>query len=236
MTTRRSFLRASALLPVSAWALPGLARAWADDDPDARAKSTNNLKQIGLAFHNYHSTKNFFPPAAVLGGDSTPLLSWRVLILPYVEQQDLYERFHMDEAWDSPHNKELLAKMPSVYAPVVVKEGMPENSTYYQGFKGTGCTFDGESGQPIASFTDGTSNTLMVVEAEKLVPWTKPVDLILDDDKEKPLPKLGGQFEGGTTALFCDGAVRFLKKDIAPETLRALITRNQGEVIAGDDF
>jgi Protein of unknown function (DUF1559) len=234
MTTRRSFLRASVLLPVSAWALPGLARA--DDDPEARSKSTNNLKHIALAFHNYHASKNAFPAAAVLGADNTPLLSWRVLILPYIEQQPLFDEFHLDEAWDSPHNKGLLAKMPSIYAPVVVKEGMPENSTYYQGFKGAGCVFEGENGQGIATITDGTSNTLMVVEADKLVPWTKPVDLIVDDDKEKPLPKIGGQFEAGTTAAFCDGAVRFLKKEIAPETLRALITRNGGEVIAADDL
>ena len=234
MTTRRSFLRATALVPASALILPRWARA--DDDPAARSKSINNLKQIALAFHNYHSMKDCFPPAAVLGADNSPLLSWRVLILPFLGAQELFDKFHMDEAWDSPHNKELLAMMPEAYAPVVLKDCMPANSTYYQGFKGPGCVFEGENGQSIRTITDGTSNTLMVVEGEKLVPWTKPVDLVVDEDKEKPLPKIGGQFEGGTTAAFCDGSVRFLKTDLKPEVLRSLITRNGGEVVAADDF
>jgi hypothetical protein len=234
MTTRRSFLRATALLPATPFVLPRWAHA--DDDAAARSKSTNNLKQIALAFHNFHDSKGNFPPAAVLGADNAPLLSWRVLILPYLDQQALFDQFHMDEAWDSPHNKELIAKMPEAYAPVVAKDGTPPNSTYYQGFRGEGALFEGDGGQPIRTITDGTSNTLMVVEGEKPVPWTKPVDLVLDPDKEKPLPKIGGQFEGGTVAAFCDGSVHFLKTDIKPEVLRALITRNGGEVIAFDDL
>jgi hypothetical protein len=234
MTTRRLFLRASAIMPLSAWALPGLARA--DDDPVQRSKSINNLKHIALAFHNYHSANNHFPAAAIMSAENKPLLSWRVAILPYLEGQALYEEFHLDEAWDSPHNKELLAKMPETYAPVVPKDGLPENCTYYQGFNGTGCLFDGDNGQAIQSITDGTSNTLLVVEAEKPVPWTKPIDLVVDDDKEKPLPKVGGQFEAGFLVAFCDGSVRLLKSDIDPEVLRKLISRNGGEVVNANDF
>ena len=80
-----------------------------------RAQCTNNEKQIALALHNYHDQHNSFPPAFSQGKDGKPLLSWRVLILPFLDQQQaLYDQFHLDEAWDSPHNRTLIAKMPAV--------------------------------------------------------------------------------------------------------------------------
>ncbi len=82
----------------------------------SRTQSQNNLKQIGLAMHNYHATNNMLPPHATYDKNGKPLLSWRVFILPYIEQQDLYKQFHLDEPWDSEHNKKLLAKMPVIYA------------------------------------------------------------------------------------------------------------------------
>ena len=66
--------------------------------------------------HNYHDTYGTFPPAATTDGADKPLLSWRVAILPFLEQQPLYEQFHLDEPWDSPHNKTLIEQMPQVYA------------------------------------------------------------------------------------------------------------------------
>ncbi len=80
-----------------------------------RAQCVNNLKQIGLALHNYHDTTNGFPAAAITSKDGKPLLSWRVAILPYIEQQELYNQFHLNEPWDSPHNKTLIARMPVAY-------------------------------------------------------------------------------------------------------------------------
>ncbi|MBV9126015.1 MAG: DUF1559 domain-containing protein, partial [Planctomycetes bacterium] len=75
-----------------------------------RIQSINNLKQIALAFHSMNDTYNFMPPAAICGKDGRPLLSWRVAILPYIEQQNLYNQFRLDEPWDSPTNKKLLAQ------------------------------------------------------------------------------------------------------------------------------
>src|ERR1700731_3796855 len=80
-----------------------------------RAQCTNNLKQIGLAFHNYHSANNAFPRAAITDKQGKPVLSWRVAILPYIEQQELYKKFKRDEPWDSPHNKALLKEVPTTY-------------------------------------------------------------------------------------------------------------------------
>src|SRR5262249_22217463 len=98
-----------------------------------RKKSQNNLKQIGIALHTHHDTMGLFPAAAIADRGGKPLLSWRVAILPYIEQQALYNQFKRDEPWDSEHNKKLLAKMPAIYAPLGVKAKEPF-MTFYQAF------------------------------------------------------------------------------------------------------
>src|SRR5438093_7201056 len=94
----------------------------ADDKPaanekEARQTSVNNLKQLALAMHNYHDTYGHLPPAALKNKKGKPLLSWRVALLPFVEEDKLYKEFRLDEPWDSAHNKKLLAKMPKLFAP-----------------------------------------------------------------------------------------------------------------------
>jgi prepilin-type processing-associated H-X9-DG protein len=198
----------------------------------ARIQSQNNLKQILLATINYADSVGHLPAQAVFGPDGKPLLSWRVMILPYIEQDALYKQFHLDEPWDSEHNKKLLAQMPKTYQ----MPGSPKGTTdtHYLCFVGPGAFFEGKKGLKYPTeFTDGTSNTIMCVEAAKGVPWTKPEDLPFDPDKE--LPKLGGQFPGGFNVGMCDGSVRFLSNKISKETLKAAITRNGGEVL-GSDF
>jgi RNA polymerase sigma factor (sigma-70 family) len=192
-------------------------------------RSASNLKRIAQAMHAHVETMNAFPPQAI-SGNGKPLLSWRVAILPYLgeEEKALHGQFKLDEPWDSAHNTALLAKMPEVYAPVI-ETGGEGSRTYYQAFAGKGAFF--EEGQKIsyAQITDGTVSTLMVVEADKPVPWTKPEDIVYVPDQ--PLPKLGGQFKDGFLSLTADGAPRFTPKSIDPKLLRFLITRNGGEVI-----
>jgi prepilin-type processing-associated H-X9-DG protein len=194
-----------------------------------RIQGQNNLKQIALAMHNYHDVHGRFPPQAVFNKDGKPLLSWRVLLLPYIEQDDLYKQFKLDEPWDSDHNKKLLDKLPPVYAAPGAKD---TNKTHYQGFYGKGAFFEGKNGIRIPDITDGTSNTLMVAEAANAVPWSKPEDMAYDP--AKPLPKVGGLFEGGFNAAFCDGSVRFLSAAIKPATLHLLIQRNDGTPLPPD--
>jgi prepilin-type processing-associated H-X9-DG protein len=196
------------------------------------AVSANNLKQLALAMHNYHDTYGHFPPQAIYSKQGKPLLSWRVLLLPYLEQDNLYRQFKLDEAWDGPHNKGLLAQMPKVFADPAVESKDP--MTVYQAFVGPGAFFEDKKGLPINEITDGTSNTLMIVEAANPVSWTKPQDLPYDPNQ--PLPKLGGHRPGGFNAAFCDGSVRFLRQNIKESLLRDLITRNGGEVINPNDF
>jgi hypothetical protein len=197
-----------------------------------RISSMNNLKQLGIAMHNYHDVTGSFPTAAVYDAAGKPLLSWRVMLLPYIEQDALYREFRLDEAWDSPHNKKLLAKMPKLYADVTGKA--PPNTTYYQGFVGPGAIFDGKRGIRIpVDIPDGTSNTFMFVEAGKPVPWSKPEDVPYDP--KKPVPKLGGIFGGAFNAGLCDGSVRFFRKPPPEKILRLFIERNDGMPIPNFD-
>jgi RNA polymerase sigma factor (sigma-70 family) len=163
------------------------------------------------------------PSSIVAGGK--PLLSWRVAILPYVEEGGLYRQFKRDEPWDSPHNKKLLAKMPKIFEPVRGPSKV-EGGTYYQAFVGTGAGFEPGRKLQLSSFVDGTSNTILVVEAGQPVPWTKPEDLPYVQDQA--LPQLGGQFHGHYFTLFADGDVKLISRNADQEMLRRAITRDDG--------
>ncbi|HVS35906.1 MAG TPA: DUF1559 domain-containing protein [Gemmataceae bacterium] len=199
-------------------------------DAAARMQSINNLKQIALAMFNYESTFNHFPAQAICDKNGKPLLSWRVAVLPYIEQDQLYKQFHLDEPWDSENNKKLLEQMPKTFAsPAQSAESLKNHETPYQGFVGKGAFFEGQDGIKIADITDGTSNTIMLVETAKTVPWTKPDDIAFDQGKL--LPKVGGIFKDIFLGAMCDGSVRSFSMSIKEDTLRALITRNGGEVV-----
>jgi hypothetical protein len=196
-----------------------------------RTQSVNNLKQLALAMHGYHDREKTFPPRAVFDKNGKALLSWRVLLLPYLGHDQLYKEFKLDEPWDSKHNKKLLAKMPRVYeAPAGMGKA---GHTYYLGLAGKDCFFDGKKGISFVDITDGTSNTLMIVEGGKAVPWTKPEDV--EYDAMKPVPKLGGLFQEGFAGALADGSVRFFVRSVKESTLRLYITRNDGKVIPADD-
>jgi RNA polymerase sigma factor (sigma-70 family) len=206
-------------------------------------RSAANLRRIAGGIHAYLEAnkdskmpglKQYgFPPPAILGADGKPLLSWRVAILPHLGEKALYAQFKLDEPWDGPHNKSLLVKMPNLFAPVGVKK-TEKYATYYQGFVGPGALFERSRKVTIDDVTDGTSNTLMVVEAETPVPWTKPEDLSYVPGQ--PLPKLGGQFKDGFVALRADGFTQFIKRSIDPKLLNAVITRNGMEVINNEEM
>jgi prepilin-type processing-associated H-X9-DG protein len=203
------------------------------DEAARRAVSTNNLKQIGLAVHNFESANGHLPDN-IYAKDGTPLLSWRVHLLPYIEEEKLYNQFKLDEPWDSEHNRKLLDRMPKIFALPGATTKVP-GGTFYRSFVGAkGVAIrplfvEGGAKTTLAGIPDGTSNTLLAVEAAEAVEWTRPTDLPFDPDK--PLPKLGGHFTGGFNVVFCDGSVRFVRSAIDPKTLRALVTMNGGEVI-----
>jgi RNA polymerase sigma factor (sigma-70 family) len=194
----------------------------------ALRQSQNNLKSIGLALHNHHDTHNTFPKPAIYHEQTNkPLLSWRVAILPYLDQDALYRKFKLDEPWDSPHNLRLVAEMPAVYAPVMPTK--QKHATYYQALVGVGTLFEPNKAIRLADVTDGTSNTLAVVEAADPVVWTKPEDLPFVADQA--LPKLGGQFQGFFNATLADGSVQRFAADADADMLRKAIERGDGHQV-----
>jgi Protein of unknown function (DUF1559) len=229
---RATWLRAvpAVLAVLTAAALSVPATGGEDPAPPTKKElltSVNNLKQIGLAFHNYHDATGGFP-GNITDTDGKALLSWRVAILPYIEEEKLYKQFKLDEPWDSENNKPLVEKMPKVYAPVRAKAKAGE--TFYQVFTGDKALFGGKVKNPkLTSITDGTSNTGMVFEAGEPVIWSKPADLPFDE--KKALPKLGGLFDGDFHVGMCDGSVMLLKKNPDEKELKKLIMPADGEVI-----
>ena len=225
----------------------------------ARQESLNNLKQIGLAFQNYYDTYRRFPPATVYSQDGRPLYSWRVLLLPFVEGDQIYNQFHFNEPWDSPHNMQFVKSMPRVYAHPLDPDGARQGKTHYQVFvAGTqeqprpifvndppnlepfpvgpvpGATFQTRGAAlGITQITDGTSNTILAAEAPDGVPWTSPNDLPYSS--RGPLPRLGGVFSDGYCIGLADGSARFLvTNQVSDQTLRDAITANGGEVPGPD--
>lgn len=187
-----------------------------------RSQSANNLKQIGLAVLNFEQANKRFPAAASYGPDGKPLLSWRVHILPFLNQKTLYDQFHLNEAWDSPHNKTLIEKMPPIYRSPASKLKEPGRSNYVVAV-GPGSVFSGREGIKMSDIRDGTSATILTVEVadQHAVIWTKPEDLPYDP--KDPAKGLGGLYEGGFNAGACDASAHFIPLPQPAETLRHLI-------------
>jgi hypothetical protein len=209
---------------------PGLRSARAASQ---RAKSINNLKQIALAMHIYHDTHKHFPPAANSGTDGKPLLSWRVLLLPHLDQEPLYREFHLDEPWDSEHNRALVERMPEVFRSPLAKLKTPGNTTYLAP-RAEGTILDGGEAVSLRDITDGTSNTILIVEADddRSVLWTQPDDLPLD--LNRPQAGLGGLLGGRFLAAIADGSVQMLQVDADQEQLRRLFLRADGNPVDWD--
>ncbi len=239
MTTRRKVI-----LTVLAAAI-GLIAYWTTRvrEPERRQQSADNLKFIGLAINDYKISHGQFPPWAVRGKDGRPLLSWRVLILPYLREDghSLFREFRLDEPWDGPHNLRLLERMPAEYAPVTNVKCEPF-TTFYQAIVGKGTIFDPDrtvTGADIGGH-EGAFRTVLVVEANEAVPWTKPDELTYES--YKPLPVLGGLFKGemglvdvinldfdkrpGCHILFAYGGAWFFDRESLDEaTLRKMVLR-----------
>jgi hypothetical protein len=221
----------------------------------------DRLKQIGLALHNFHDVNNCFPPAVVFGPDGKPWHSWRVLILPYLEEASLYDQYSFDEPWNGPNNRRLLKKTPAAYRDPTYGADDPE-VTHVAAIVGKGTAFPAEgikyNGKKadlaaalarrgpgvtqIRSFTDGTTNSLVVgsVDPGLDIAWTRPEDL----EFSARFPAPGG--EGGFAApyqaeehtagvfLFADGHGQAIRSDTKDDIFRKLLTISGGELVADD--
>jgi hypothetical protein len=202
------------------------------------------LYRIGLSISNYADTfgelpKNTYSP------DGRPLLSWRVHLLPFLEEDNLYKRFHLDEPWDSPHNFRLLDEMPIVYARPFDRAGRVGRLTYYRGFSSPGAAFERRPGDHLLApagsyrpftfkdFQDGPRNTFLVVEAGDPVEWTKPKDL--DASPGRTFPRLGGfGWRASFQAAMGDAFPREFELDTPEDVLRAAVTHSGGETLPPD--
>ena len=206
-----------------------------------RTTAANQMRQLALAMHNYHDATKAFPARFSKDEDDQPLLSWRVHILPYLEQGDLYEQFHLDEPWDSEHNRALIERMPDCY--VHPRARTEAGKTVFVVPQGEGSIMpDPSDASPLPKGTrlehvlDGTSRTALIFEvnAENAVTWSKPDDF--DWQKfDDPVAALFGDWAGDrVNVALADGSVHFISRDQLQKILNALITTNDGEVIEWD--
>lgn len=211
---------AAILLILVALLLPGTRTA---REPARRTQCKNNLKLIGLALYNYHDAYGALPPAYTIDSNGRPLHSWRTLILPYVEESFLYNSIDLSKPWNDPANAEAFKTVPEVYR--CPSADLPPGFTNYLAVTGPDACFLRTTSRRLNEITDGTSETLMVVEvaAENSVPWMAPQDadqqIVLSFTK-------GGKLAhtGGTQVALADGSVRFLSENMDPDSLRALTT------------
>jgi hypothetical protein len=190
---------------------------------------------------NYQALHGALPPEVVRNRDGRALYSWRVLLLPVLGESRLFEQFHLDEPWDSPHNQPLSTETPRCYRPAFGDYDDPPGLTRFQVFVGPGTAFE-RDGVTRRDFPDGGSHTFLVVEASDAVAWSKPADLEYDPDK--PLPSLGGVFtkpvtfgcytlwqKPGFVACFADCSVHFIRATTDDRIVRSLITGKGSEAI-----
>ncbi len=237
-----------------------------------RSMRSNNMKQILLAFLNYHDTYGRFPANATYTKDGKALSSWRVALLPYVEQSYLHDGFDFSQPWNKGTNARLASYPVQVYGdgsdvddmnmkldlqetkpfdgrgpekpvPAVavppVDGDTPKDAfkTRYQVFVGPGSVFDTTRGNTIAGVTDGTSNTIMMVETgpEKAVPWSQPADIPFEKDTDL-MKAIGEPTDGVYIVGYVDGRVEQLTAEELKDQLRAMVTRNGGEIIERPGF
>ncbi len=195
----------------------------------AKSQTQRSLKDLGIAFHNFNSSYNKFPGsknnvqgARDFNGATPYPFSWRVAILPFINQQELWNEYHFDQPWDSEQNSKLLEKMPDVFRSPNAPAITPKGNTHIMGFATEQGALGTGTGQQMQDFTDGISNTLLLIEASKSVPWTKPEDLT--DSQVEGFPGMPLHY------LLTDGSPRMMDPSDAA-LLQKLITRDGGERI-----
>jgi prepilin-type processing-associated H-X9-DG protein len=200
-----------------------------------RSACMNNLRQINLAMLQYETQYGKFPPAYVADKNGRPMHSWRVLLLPFLDANDVYSQYDFNEPWDGPKNRQLAARMPRAYR-CPSSAGEPGVVTDYLVITGPGTVFVDDKSMSMAGIRDGISNTILVAEVSGAdIHWMEPRDLELQkiDFSPNPLPgrSLHSSHFGGSNVGFADGSARFLPGTMSPADVRALITADGGEAV-----
>lgn len=204
--------------------------------PARRSQCSNNLKQIGIALHNYHDTYGSFPPAYIADEEGRPVHSWRVLLLPFLEHQALYEQYRFDEPWNGPNNIKLVEKMPTIFQCPSNRSEEKTHTTNYVVVVGPHTAWPGEETVRFKDITDGTSNTWLVVEvADSGITWSEPRDLHVLQMAQEINPPTGqgisSKHIGGAQVVYADDSVRFIADASSPEDVHRLLTIDDGEKV-----
>lgn len=192
-----------------------------------RVASANNLRQIGLGIHMYHDFNQSFPNGYVGGANnSKPMHSWRTQILPYVEEENLFRQVDQQKPWNDPVNS-LLSMPISFYKSQADKANDGQFTNYVAIVDKEAVFFPGKAVH-LRDVTDGTSNTIIVIEVVgSQIPWAEPRDMSIDQAintiKNSPTPTVN--------VLTADGAVHPISRELPVDQLRAMMTRQGGETV-----
>ncbi|MFN0199483.1 MAG: DUF1559 domain-containing protein [Planctomycetaceae bacterium] len=222
-----------------AWLIPAVQHA---REAARHTQCRGNYAQIRLAFYNYQDAYGCLPPAYIADKDGKPMHSWRVLILPFIDWNDLYKKYNFSEPWNGPNNRQLLHECPMVFN-CPSRPGFPDTTnTSYVVVTGRETAFPGSEPISLDDITDGPENTILVVEiADNEIHWMEPRDLKFDemsfiiDDPTKP--SISSPHIVGPAVMFADGGsgVR-LQKYVSPESVKAMLTIAGGEEFTIDDL
>ena len=192
--------------------------------PEARRRMTctSHVKNISLSLHNYHDVYHLLPPAYTTDEDGKPLHSWRVLILPFIEEQRLYDQIRLDEPWDSEYNKQFHDQMPSIYVCDFAKPAAKEKRlTSYMRIVGPETSTDGPGTIALKDVTTGTSNVIWLVEVIPTTCWMAPVDIqesdLAGNFSFSRNSGVGSTHPGGINIGIMDGSVSFISDDEASQ-------------------
>ncbi|PHR93509.1 MAG: hypothetical protein COA78_32745 [Blastopirellula sp.] len=212
---------------------------------------SHNMKQLGFGLHNYHDTYGSFPPAYITDANGKPMHSWRVLILPFLEQEALYKQYDFNEPWNGPNNSKLLNQMPKVFECVSSDHHFHRlgSCTSYVAVVGPKTAWPEETGSSLPEFTDGTSNTILLIESnEACIPWLAPTDLNYDTalaqlcslEHEKldghQCPEFFYQYSIGRNVLKTDGSIEYMLHGIERTAWEKLLGKSDGVIPNGDDY
>lgn len=190
------------------------------------------LRQIGISLHNYHDDYGCFPPACMADKNGRPMHSWRVLLLPYMEERALYDKYRFDEPWDGPNNRKLAGQIVQAYSGAADHAGPKDTETDYVAVVGPGTMWPGEKSIALGDIADGAGNVIAVVEVRNSgIHWMEPRDLhVLQMAPTINAPHgqgLSSEHSGANVAT-ADGRVRLLPDSTPADMLRSWINIDDG--------